>query len=90
MPDSAAVKAWRDKWKMNLNAGWRHDIDATIRTEDDLKLWVYVLSNWGYWSKGKWVKFNPLAVNHQLSEFERLKRKSENGSALAYVERVET
>ena len=70
--DSPAVKIWRDKWRKNLNIGRREDIDATIT---DLKLWQQVLDNWGYVKDGKWVSFNPLAVSHQLSEYERLEQK---------------
>jgi hypothetical protein len=72
MSDSPAVKIWRDKWRKNLNIGRREDIDATIT---DLKLWQQVLDNWGYVKDGKWVSFNPLAVGHQLSEYERLEQK---------------
>ena len=72
MADSPAVKLWRDKWRMNLNAGRRHDIEATIT---DLDLWKYVLDHWGYWKDGKWRTFNPLSVGKQLSEYERLEQK---------------
>ena len=77
MPDSPAVKIWRDKWRKNLNIGRREDIDATIT---DLKLWQQVLDNWGYVKDGKWVSFNPLAVSHQLSEYERLETNKEHVS----------
>lgn len=71
MPDSAAVTIWRDQMRYNLSKGRKADIDATVT---DLELWKFVLANWGYFKKGKWVKFNPLAVGHQLSEYERLER----------------
>ena len=77
---------WRDHFKMNLNLGYRHDIDATIT---DLELWRFVIEHWGYNSRGKWVSFNPLSVSKQLSEYERLERKRESGSAIAYVEKYE-
>lgn len=79
--DSAAVKIWRDKWKLNLNASRKRDIDLTVK---DLELWKFVLEHWGYWKLGKWVKWNPLAVGHQLSEYERLERKRSSQSTLAY------
>lgn len=71
LPDCAAVKIWRDHFKLNLNQSRKQDIEVTVR---DLDLWAYVVSNWGYFKKGKWIKFNPLAVGHQLSEYERLER----------------
>ena len=86
MSDSLAVKIWRDHFKMNLNLGYRHDIDATIT---DLELWAFVIRNWGYYKNGKWVNYNPLNVGHLLSEYERLERKRESGSAIAYVEKYE-
>lgn len=81
MSDSEAVKVWRDKWKLNLNASRKRDIDLTVK---DLELWRFVLEHWGYWKSGKWVKWNPLAVGHQLSEYERLERKRSSQSTLAY------
>lgn len=82
MPDSEAVKLWRDKWKLNLSLGRKRDIDLTVL---DLELWKYVLDNWGYFKAGKWVSFNPLSVGKQLSEYERLERKKDGQSALAYA-----
>lgn len=82
MPDSEAVKIWRDFTRYNLNASRKRDIDLTVT---DLELWKFVLDHWGYFKKGKWVKFNPLAVGHQLSEYERLERKKDGQSALAYA-----
>ena len=72
MADSEAVKAWRDRFKLNCSRGRKYDIDVTVT---DLDLWRYVLNNWGYWKGGKWIKFNPLATGQQLSEYERLERK---------------
>lgn len=86
MAESPAVRAYRSKFRLNLNYGRRADIDATV---DDLELWQYVLDNWGYFKKGKWKSFNPLNVGHMLSEYERLDRKRLNGSSLSYVEKYE-
>jgi len=76
MSDSPAVKMYRDKFHLNLNAGRRYDIDATVT---DLELWQQVLNTWGYEKKGKWHNFNPLKVGHLLSEYERLARNGHNG-----------
>lgn len=86
MEESPAVKAYRDKFRLNLNFGYRSDIDATVT---DLELWDFVLKNWGYWKNGKWKSFNPLSVGKLLSEYERLERKRTNGSHLSYAERYE-
>ena len=84
--DSPAVKAYRDKFKLNCSIGRKFDIDATVR---DLDLWKFVLNSWGYNKNGKWVSHNPLNIGHLLSEYERLERKRQSGSALAYVERMD-
>lgn len=78
-PDSEAVKIWRDKFKYNLSPGRKKDIDLTIQ---DLELWKHVLDNWGYYKEGMWIKFNPFAVGHQLSEYERLEQ---HGKTDAYT-----
>lgn len=70
--DSPAVKAYRDKFCLNLSLGRRYDIDVTVL---DLALWNQVLNNWGYVKDGKWKSFNPLSIGKMLSEYERLERK---------------
>lgn len=87
MPDSDAIKAYRNKFKLNLNPGRRQDVDATIT---DLELWQFVLDHWGYWKNGKWKSFNPLNVHHMLSEYERLDRKRASGASLSYGEAYES
>lgn len=72
MPDSPAVKIWRDHFKYNLAPGRKRDIDTTVT---DLKLWEFVVKNWGYHKNGKWISFNPFQIGHLLSEYERLERK---------------
>ncbi len=68
--DSEVVKIWRDQFKMNCNRGFKFDMNVTIK---DLRLWKFVVSRWGFYQKnGRWKSFNPLAVNHQISEYERL------------------
>ena len=78
--DSPAVKMYRDKFKLNLNIGRKEDIDLTIT---DLNLWDHVLNNWGYYSKGKWVKYSPLNISALLSEYERLERKNGHSATFA-------
>ena len=57
MPDSPAVKAWRDKTKLNLSASWKRDVTITIK---DVVLWQEILDNWKWQdSKGKWHKKHP-------------------------------
>lgn len=80
MPDSEAVTIWRKKWKYNLSAGRKSDIDVTVQ---DLELWKQVLDNWGYWSKGKWISHNPFSVGKQLSEYERLEAKRSGQAIVA-------
>jgi hypothetical protein len=72
LPDCAAVEIWRRHFKLNLNQSRKRDIEVTVI---DLDLWTHVVTNWGYVKDGKWVSFNPLAVSHQLSEYERLEQK---------------
>jgi hypothetical protein len=71
MPDSEAVKMYRDKFRLNCSLGRKHDIDATVT---DLDLWQYVLESWGYWKAGKWHTYSPLSVAKMLSEYERLEQ----------------
>lgn len=72
------MRLWRDTFRYNLSPGRKRDIDLTVT---DLELWKQVLVSWGYWKQGKWKSFNPFAVGHQLSEYERLERK---GKVSAY------
>jgi hypothetical protein len=69
MPDSEAVKMYRDRFKLNCSVGRKYDIDATVT---DLDLWEYVLNSWGYYKNGKWRNFSPLNLSGLLSEYERL------------------
>jgi hypothetical protein len=77
MPESPAVRAYRDKFRLNLSPGRRHDIEVTVT---DLNLWNQVLNNWGYVKNGKWKSFNPLSVGKMLSEYERLEQKCSRSS----------
>ncbi len=67
MDDSDAVRAWRDLFKLNISASWKHDIDITIT---DIELWREILKGWGYWKGRKWVKKAPF-IKDLLSEYER-------------------
>ena len=73
-----AVKAYRDQFKFCPNQGTRKDIVATVT---DLELWQEVLTSWGYWKEGKWIKFNPLSVRKMLSEYERRAKHSQRSNA---------
>jgi hypothetical protein len=68
MNDSPPVKLYRDTFKFNLKIGFKLDIERTVT---DLDLWKSVLTNWGYWKEGKWVKYSPLNVKGMISEYER-------------------
>lgn len=85
--ESPAVAAYRNRFKLNLNYGRRYDVESTVT---DLDLWNFVLTHWGYYSKGKWKSYNPLNVSGMLSEYERLDRKRMNGSSLSYGESLES
>lgn len=68
--DCEPVQLWRDHFRMNCNRGFKFNINVTVK---DLPLWKFVLEHWGYHDRrGRWVKFNPLKIDHQLSEYERL------------------
>jgi len=69
MPDSEAVKLYRDIFRLTPNIGRREDIEKTVT---DLKLWQEVLENWGYTKDGKWHHFNPLSIGKMLSHYEYL------------------
>ncbi len=67
--DSAAVRLWRDTFRLNLSASWKHDVEITVT---DLDLWKKILDGWGYWRNGKWIKKAP-GIKNLLTEYERLK-----------------
>ena len=60
--DSAAVKVWRETFKLNLKLGFKIDIDVTVT---NLDAWRSLLNEW------KEKKWNPLSIKEQLSEYER-------------------
>ena len=66
--EHAAVKAYRDQFKLNVKLGFREDIIITVT---DLDLWKSILANWGYWKEGKWIKYSPLNIKGMISEYER-------------------
>src|SRR5438094_6654513 len=67
--DHPAVKLWRDKFRLNLSASWKRDVEITVK---DLKLWKSILDGW-YWidTKGKKQKKAP-GIKNLLTEYERL------------------
>lgn len=77
--DSPAIKMYRDKFRLNLNAGRRADVESTVT---DLATWEYVLNSWGYYDKrGKWKTFNPLSIGKLLSEYERISKQPQRSNA---------
>ena len=79
---SEAVEIWRDTFRLNLNAGRRYDINLTVK---DLNLWTWVLKNWGFRMKnGRWKPFNPLKIDHQLAEYQRLAESAEAREIAGY------
>jgi len=80
--DSDAVDLWRRHFSLNCNRGRKYDITVTVK---DLRLWAWVLTHWGYWQKnGKWKSFNPLKIDHQLAEYERLESSAEAREIAGY------
>jgi hypothetical protein len=65
--DSPAIKLYRDTFRLNLNHGFRKDVELTVT---DLDLWQEVLTNWRYLKDGKWKPKNPLNIKGLLSEYE--------------------
>src|SRR2546427_8350427 len=66
--DSPAVKAWRDKFRLNLSQSWKHDVDITVL---DLTLWEDILAHWKWEDdKGKWHRKAP-GIKALLDEYER-------------------
>ena len=68
MPDSEPVKLWREKFKLNLSASWKADVEKTIT---DLDLWKSLLDSWWYIdSQGKKRTKHP-GIKNLLTEYER-------------------
>ena len=79
---SEAVEIWRDTFRLNLNAGRRYDINLTVK---DLNLWKWLVEHWGYRQRsGKWKPFNPLKIDHQLAEYQRLAESAEAREIAGY------
>lgn len=70
-----AVIAYRDRFELMPNRGFRQDIAVTVKTYEDLMTWQKLLANWGYTDRqtGKWIRKNPLNVKGMLDEFDRIK-----------------
>lgn len=78
--DSPAVKLWRDKFKLNLSASWKHDVDITVT---DIELWKSILAGWKWQdAKGKWHNKAP-GIKELLTEYERLEQNNGHGEAPA-------
>lgn len=80
-----AVKAYRDQFKFCPKIGFREDIISTVQ---DMTLWKTILSNWGYWKDGKWIKHNPLNVKGMMSEYERRAKHTNRSNAAVGNQRV--
>ncbi len=80
--DSAAVEIWRTQFNLNCNRGRKFDINMTVK---DLNLWRWVVGHWGFKMKnGRWKSFNPLKIDHQLSEYTRLAESREAREIAGY------
>lgn len=81
MPDSEAVTLWRDRFRLNLSASWKRDVEKTVT---DLDLWREVLDGWFYFdSQGKKRTKHP-GIKGILDEYERrLQNAKANNQALA-------
>jgi len=66
--DSEAVKLWRDKFKLNISASWKLDVDKTVT---DIELWREILAGWYYIKAGKKIRKAP-GIKNLLTEYERL------------------
>ena len=68
MPEYSAVKLWRDKFRLNLSASWKRDVEVTVK---DLDLWKEILDGWFYFdAKGKKQTRHP-GIKGLLTEYER-------------------
>jgi hypothetical protein len=77
-----AVIAYREKdWgngkHYTPNAGFRRDIVATVKTYDDLCIWIDLINSWGYWRDGKYHKRNPTDFKGLLTVFEMKQREAQ-------------
>lgn len=75
MPDSEPVRLWRERFKLNLSASWKADVEKTVT---DLDLWKTILETWGWFdSNKKWHSRSP-GIKGLLTEYERLATPNEN------------
>jgi hypothetical protein len=66
--DSEAVTLWRNTFKLNLSASWKHDVDITVT---DIELWKSILAGWKWQdNKGRWHRKAP-GIKNLLTEYER-------------------
>lgn len=74
-----AVLFYRETFNLMMNAGWRRDVVATVKTHEDLLLWQDTVSHWGYVDKqtGLWKKRNPLDVRGMINVFEYRQREAQ-------------
>lgn len=72
--DHPAVDLWRRKFKLNLSASWKRDVEITVK---DLETWKEILDNWFYFdSEGKKHAKHP-GIKGLLDEYEYQTRKHE-------------
>ena len=74
-----SVLAYREQFSLTPSPGFRRDIVATIRTHEDLIIWVQLLAAWGYTDRktGKWKPRNPLDIKGLLTCFEFKQREAQ-------------
>ena len=70
-----AVKLWRDKFKLNISASWKHDVEITIT---DLELWKEILEGWFYFDKRRKKHTKHPGMKGLLDEYERLERRKDD------------
>ncbi|HEX5704915.1 MAG TPA: hypothetical protein VFX97_17085 [Pyrinomonadaceae bacterium] len=69
MPDCEPVRLWRERFKLNLSASWKADVEKTVT---DLDLWKEILDGWFYVEHGKKKTKHP-GIKNLLNEYERQK-----------------
>lgn len=67
MPDCEPVRLWRERFKLNLSASWKADVEKTVT---DLDLWKSILDGWFYIEHGKKKTKHP-GIKGLLDEYER-------------------
>jgi hypothetical protein len=67
--DHPAVQLWRDRFRLNLSASWKHDVEITVT---DLSLWQEILDGWFYFDAKRKKRSKAPGIKNLLTEYERL------------------